>query len=30
LGVDKRGFKAYFKNIIQALSKSKVVVLIDE
>ncbi|HIE01213.1 MAG TPA: hypothetical protein EYP59_13145, partial [Thiotrichaceae bacterium] len=32
LGVDKRGFKAYFRKIIQALSekKGKVVVLIDE
>jgi len=32
LGVKKRGFKAYFKKIIQALSakKGKVVVLIDE
>ncbi|MCP3933043.1 MAG: AAA family ATPase, partial [Bacteroidetes bacterium] len=32
LGVDKRGFKAYFKNIIRALSEKngKVVVLIDE
>jgi len=33
LGVEKRGFKAYFKNIIRALSeekKGKVVVLIDE
>ncbi|MDM8562792.1 AAA family ATPase [Candidatus Marithioploca araucensis] len=32
LSVEKRGFKAYFKNIIQALSEKngKVVVLIDE
>ncbi|HEW97788.1 MAG TPA: AAA family ATPase [Beggiatoa sp.] len=32
LNVDKRGFKAYFKNIIVALSKKygKVVVLVDE
>ena len=32
LGVEKRGFKAYFRKIIQALSekKGKVVVLIDE
>jgi len=32
LAVDKRGFKAYFKNIIRALSEKngKVVVLIDE